>query len=254
MYYNFRENSFQYNEYMPCPRLRAYISSYWHFNFFGMQGQKFSILPDGCFDLIIVTKNRDIVDVNLTGLWDQKISVQYDESIEVFAIRFKTTAVGELIGFRIGEFLNGMTSFELQDFGFSIESIENILGSNPEMIFQYFNDQFLKMLERKPYTNRVRPVLELIDRSQGMMPINEIAESLSLSSRQIQRIIKESIGLSPKKYSKIIRFRENLKEDSLHGYFDQSHFLKDFKEFACETPKEAKHFDNVRILQYKYFK
>ncbi|MEI9913205.1 MAG: helix-turn-helix domain-containing protein [Bacteroidota bacterium] len=86
-------------------------------------------------------------------------------------------------------------------------------------------------------------MLELL-RSNGNVPIEQIASLACLSLRQFERVSKERIGLPPKlfarlaRFSKAYRMRENFSEISwtsiAHecGYFDQMHFIRDFKEFA----------------------
>lgn len=93
-----------------------------------------------------------------------------------------------------------------------------------------------------------RSVHQILDAS-GSTSISELAETFSISKRQFERRFKELAGLSPKLYSRVIRFQAATKHkfdgnrdltaiayDS--GYYDQSHFINDFKEFSGYTPKE----------------
>jgi transcriptional regulator GlxA family with amidase domain len=70
-----------------------------------------------------------------------------------------------------------------------------------------------------------------------------------ITERQLERLFKKYIGLSPKFYSRIIRFNhifQLVKEKRiswleithLSGYFDQSHFIRDFKAFTGEEPSQ----------------
>lgn len=86
-----------------------------------------------------------------------------------------------------------------------------------------------------------------IIRMQGVVNIDDLVQRNFLSQRQFERNFKTVTGFSPKMFSRIVRF-ENcidlyLKGDvSLteiaytFGYYDQSHFIRDFKEFAGEHP------------------
>ena len=72
-----------------------------------------------------------------------------------------------------------------------------------------------------------------------------------LSPRQLRRHFQYYIGESPKAFSKIIRFQkfllakpsvQSLKENRLYfdqGYYDQAHFIKDFKHLYGMTPGQA---------------
>jgi AraC-like DNA-binding protein len=90
-------------------------------------------------------------------------------------------------------------------------------------------------------------MLELL-KANGNLPVDEIASLACLSVRQVERISKDRIGMSPKVFARLVRFskayrmRENFALMSwtsiAHdcGYFDQMHFIRDFKEFAGVAP------------------
>lgn len=88
----------------------------------------------------------------------------------------------------------------------------------------------------------------LIDKKGGVA-IQEVLEYTGLSERSLERYFKTHIGLSPKFYSRILRFSNvfSLVEKGtsnwsdiayLAGFFDQSHFIKNIKEFTGEKPSE----------------
>lgn len=88
---------------------------------------------------------------------------------------------------------------------------------------------------------------QLVDKD-GSLSVEELASISCLSLRQFERQCKERVGVSPKFYSRLVRFSKayRLKEKSTHlswgrvaaacGYFDQMHLIRDFKEFAGANP------------------
>jgi AraC-like DNA-binding protein len=88
---------------------------------------------------------------------------------------------------------------------------------------------------------------ELI-RTDGNTSIEKIASLACLSLRQFERKCAERIGMPPKSFARIVRFSKayRLREAKPEltwtavaheaGYFDQMHFIRDFKEFAGVTP------------------
>ncbi len=91
----------------------------------------------------------------------------------------------------------------------------------------------------------VRSVLE----RKGNVSVSNLAGEYGLSNRQFERRFKEFAGLSPKLYSRIIRFQaatehkldraRDLTEIAYAcGYYDQSHFINDFRQFSGYSPKE----------------
>lgn len=239
----------KYFEILPSPNLKNYISCYWCYSYIGNKRLDSNILPDGCFDIIITVQNDRIINTALTGLWDQKVGIFYTEDIELYAIRFKATAIGTLLNFPIELLYNSRSIIELGDFGLDKVSIENILGSNPSGIFDYFNRVFSKS---KVYQSgkaiKTYSIFNMIELNKGGISIQNIADELGLSTRQISRIVNSTIGFSPKRYSRIIRFRDYQKNKANTSYYDQSHYYKDLNDFA--TKKEG----DVRILQYNNLK
>ena len=88
----------------------------------------------------------------------------------------------------------------------------------------------------------------IIDAS-GDVRISALAHEHSLSTRQFERKFKEYAGLNPKLYARVVRFQaatqhklsghQDLTEIAYAcGYYDQSHFINDFRQFSGYTPKE----------------
>lgn len=92
--------------------------------------------------------------------------------------------------------------------------------------------------------------IEALLRSKGQINIDELTEQLQVNRRKLERRFATAIGLSPKQLSKVIRLQgavklmEKKNYSSLtslayeSGYFDQAHFIKDFKEFTGTSPKQ----------------
>lgn len=92
--------------------------------------------------------------------------------------------------------------------------------------------------------------LKELVKMDGNISVEELASLSCLSLRQFERQCKERIGLSPKMYSRLVRFSKayRLKEKNIGiswgriaascGYFDQMHLIRDFKEFAGVNPSQ----------------
>jgi AraC-like DNA-binding protein len=92
--------------------------------------------------------------------------------------------------------------------------------------------------------------VELVQRYQGLASVSHLSQELGITERHLERKFREDIGLSPKQFSRTIRFQRLLKrlqhntEDSLTqtayeaGYYDQSHFIREFKAMAGIPPKQ----------------
>ena len=93
----------------------------------------------------------------------------------------------------------------------------------------------------------VNSIMHDLGRGDFFENINSIAARYGVSSRYLQKIFLNYSGLSPNLFSKIVRFQKSVhlvagKTKSLTtiahqcGYFDQSHFIKDFKFFTGAAP------------------
>jgi AraC-like DNA-binding protein len=96
----------------------------------------------------------------------------------------------------------------------------------------------------------VRQAVELVEQSGGQIQANRLAGQLAVTSKKLERKFASLVGKSPKQFIRIVRFQEVLKGLASqqpkylteyafnNGYFDQSHFIHEFKSFSGYTPRE----------------
>lgn len=94
--------------------------------------------------------------------------------------------------------------------------------------------------------------VRLIYESKGTIRIKELNEKLFISESPFEKRFRKVVGTTPKKFSSIIRFNsilDNLNETKSlteicyeNNFFDQAHFIKDFKQFTGDTPENFKRF------------
>jgi len=88
-------------------------------------------------------------------------------------------------------------------------------------------------------------IREIID-SQGSIPIKKLLGQLQISRDSFEKKFRKQVGTSPKQFSNIVRFRNLFENDHKKttltaiglnaGYYDQSHFIKDFKAITGKKP------------------
>jgi AraC-like DNA-binding protein len=84
---------------------------------------------------------------------------------------------------------------------------------------------------------------------KGLVQVGDLASQLGLSARQVERLFDERVGISPKFFLRVVRFQEVLRGirqetngttwaacAAEHGFYDQAHFIRDFKMFVGEPP------------------
>jgi AraC-like DNA-binding protein len=113
-------------------------------------------------------------------------------------------------------------------------------------------EQFLMSQLKDIQTDKlILEAVNLIYQSKGTIRISELNEKLFISQSPFEKRFRKVVGTTPKKFATIVRFNtvlDDLKSKSLmeicyeNNFFDQAHFIKDFKQFTGDTPEHFKRF------------
>lgn len=256
--------SVQFQETAPSKLLQPYVAGYWRASFNSGNAPRpldFKVAPRGLVELVIHLSDFhcDLVvdgqwtpspDFTLIGMWTEAYEVRFRKKVEALGIRFKPDGFFALFGIPAAEFTHRST--DMQDvLGIAFRDYCGRLreaNSLPAQI-KYTEDFLLAMLRKNgqglPY---LHAAAELIRAKGGEITVDELSKKAFISSRQLEREFKNIIGLSPKAYIRIARLWQaqqligksgfaNLAQLSYHaGYYDQSHFIRDFKQLTGVTP------------------
>ncbi len=216
------------------------------------------IIPDGYPELIF--HYGDPYRTNISGQWsDQQRSLLAGQISHyfflrntgqkgMFAIKFQPWAVRELLGINMFSIKDRVVAVVGPPFEklLPIQKVATSKWSFEKKIRE--TSYLLQAIERKEEQQKKgKQAVKMILESKGEIALATIREKLEISERSLERYFKLCIGLSPKFYSRIIRFSHifALVNDDLFrwtdigylkGFYDQSHFIKNFKEFTGEEP------------------
>ncbi len=189
----------------------------------------------------------------LSGLNDSYADVSTCGKTGVIFVTFFPAGACQFFNFPLSEVEN--RSINLGDiFSSEIRTTEEKLTNGrtvPELI--RIIEGFL--IQRfKPVTKYDLAVVtggvEMIRRTNGQITTTALAGELSVSSRSLERKFAEYIGKSPKQFMKLVRFQNTILDFSRYrnfsltgyayrnGYYDQSHFIREFKQLSGYTPGE----------------
>jgi methylphosphotriester-DNA--protein-cysteine methyltransferase len=112
--------------------------------------------------------------------------------------------------------------------------------------------QALLRLLKTPNLNPpiINAAVRLIQQQRGNISVDDLSRELGVNYKYLERQFLRIIGLTPKSYSRIARFQnvmQALRYAAFHawpslaldcGYYDQAHFIKEFKAFTGATPSE----------------
>lgn len=114
-------------------------------------------------------------------------------------------------------------------------------------------EQFLTTQLKDIETDKlIVEAVKLIYQSKGTIRIKELNEKLFISQSPFEKRFRKVVGTTAKKFASIVRFHsvlDNMSEtESLtaicyeNNFFDQAHFIRDFKQFTGDTPENFKRF------------
>ena len=126
-----------------------------------------------------------------------------------------------------------------------------LLEANTEQKRLALLTNFLLAQQKRVKTDEglVKESLGFIQKNIHAINVRDLLEHLSISERQFERRFTQAVGISPQFYIRIKRFMEALRlmktqkferlTDIAHvlNYYDQSHFIRDMKEFSGTSPK-----------------
>lgn len=269
----------EYKEYKPGEALVKYVKCYWSLEDLHPQGPsgREKIFPDGCTELIFHYGDHfkkydgpDSFHIQeksfIHGQLKKYIEIEPTGKVGVFSARFQPGGLQPFIPLPVSELTH--TTFSLETvWGKEGKELEKkMLGAADNEQRQELLEGFLlKRIEGfGPDKKIAEHFVDAIIRTEGNVSIDTLALELNISKRQLERIFFSCVGLKPKMLARIIRFHKALKliesreMDSFteiayeSGFYDQAHFIKDFKEITGLNPK--KYFsENLELAKFFNF-
>lgn len=189
----------------------------------------------------------------LVGQLTQPIWLKFTGRTRLIKIQFKSSGAQRFLPVNMEEFKN-VPSLDLEAvWGGAIkELLEQLEGaaSDTERIAKLNSFLEKRLLPQLDQVDYVDYSIQQMKACNGNISIKGLEQKLGISTRQLERLFRARIGLSPKEMGKLIRLNcafYSLEEDpdisltSLSydaGYYDQSHFSRDFKSIAGVSPSK----------------
>jgi AraC-like DNA-binding protein len=245
-----------YHHCLPHPLLRPYIESYWWIQ--GGQSLSETIFVDAKADILfnfgvaydrIRDGDTDTLNVsNLDGQRDHPLLIAQQGQINLVGVRFRAGGLAAFLSVPVNE-LSNLTVSVADIFGKAIYEVETRLYDRPSQV-AVLDSFFLKRLNLTDSYQVAQHIANRIEQQRGSLSIQELSQDIGYSIRSVDRLFRQSYGVSPKFYARIVRFQYSIKQmtqqDDLArlaavcGYYDQSHLNKDFQAFAGVSPLQFK--------------
>lgn len=252
-----------FRTFTPHHLLQPYIGSIFAFETQrGLAKSKFSLIaPNGQIKLVIPYKNKmrsTIAGVEreheadscfVIGLSTQPAHIDCDQGYGNLCVEFKPGGAYRFIDHSLSELSNEIFDVDAIYNGLGRE-LQRHLSAIPDVeakviVLQQFLCNRLILLEKSDCIADY--AVQMIISSQGLIRVNDLCSDIGCSRRYIHTKFEEYIGLSPKEFICLVRFYQIYKNINLapsnpfeigESYYDQSHFIKEFKKFTGYTPGE----------------
>lgn len=245
--------SVTYVEFLPDRRLQPYIYCYWQLKTATALKDPFTyrVVADGCIDIFFELDRPD--ESFVMGFCKQYTEFELEQTFNYIGVRFLPTMFPQL--FKIDASLLSNRSENLDAV---IPVTARFIGErftsdmSTIAIRQLLDEHFLNHLARTIFDTdpRLYGAVATIMRKSGVLNVARDIDS-GISARQLRRLFMYYIGDTAKTFSKVVRFQhilrakpssQSLRENKLFydiGYYDQSHFIKEFKNLYGVTPSRA---------------
>ncbi|RYL92509.1 AraC family transcriptional regulator [Sporolactobacillus sp. THM7-4] len=249
-----------YKEFKPSSKN---VALYYQFKTANHDQPSLPIIPDGCFDILICCNpvKPSAVFWSSTVKRSLKEQLNYYPNSVYFGIRLLPDQEVLTIKYSMKELID--KQIHLFDV-LSLEPyvIESICTAETFIERVILFEDYIKYCYSRKYSPRQSVIYYLIRYiydSKGMINLSDLYRNTGYSERYIRKKFEEYVGFSPKQFSQIVRFQNSimrlLGDKDLndfdivdeYGYYDQAHFINDFKKFADLTPNQYKKCVTLRI-------
>lgn len=267
-----------YQTYQPQKDLESIVKFYWTLEVpFDPKNQKQKIVPDGCIEMTFnfgdqikrfTSENDFILNPNamVMGQRTKSYYILPIGHVDTFAICFYPIGFANFVKTPLEELVDKelpISEFFTKKEGEALEA---------QMVKAVDTHQRIDVIERfllnrqnenNTISTIVKSTVDAILKTNGTTAINTIVKNDNSKRRQLERHFRKQIGISPKQLGKAIRLQTTLhlmlNKDSKSltdiayesEYFDQNHFIKDFKDLVGITPKDF--YENEHMVLSSLF-
>ena len=265
----------RYDEHPPPASVAPFVACLWTLTGEGEPSAFQLILPDGRPELVVhrgdpfrqklasgATRRqpRRFVVGQMAG----GVAVAPGPRVETVGVRFTPAGLAPLCGFPQARLANRIVPLD----GLRAPGLRAVAAAAAEApTLGDALDALRRELPRAyattvPLDARLLTAVARITDSGGTAPLEAIAKTVGASPRWLERHFQAAVGITPKRLARLVRFRRAvaaLEADGSdagaavaldHGYYDQAHFIAEFRAFAGDAPRR---FVQARLAELTRF-
>jgi AraC-like DNA-binding protein len=247
-----------YCEIKPRHPLSRFVECFWTLESRAPSSNPERILPDGCVELILnfaaefsqhTEGQRKLQPRNfLVGQMTGPILISPTGAVQLIGIRFHPGGTVPFLRLPLDEITDQVV--ELGSFSSKLErdllNAASAASSLTERVFAVEKFLTRELLRREDDSRLTMLAARIVD-GGGLVSVDQLAHDAGISTRQLERRFLREVGIGPKLLGRIIRFQQVFRavercdtawaEVAIEcGYYDQAHLIRDFHQFARQTP------------------
>jgi AraC-like DNA-binding protein len=247
-----------YSEIKPRAPLASFVECFWTLAGEDPAAQPQRILPDGCVELILnfgarfsqhTGDGRSLQPRNfLVGQMTGPILISPSGAVELIGVRFHPGGTLPFLRVPLHEITDQVV--ELGSLSSKLErDLTSAASEAPSLAEKIpaLEEVLTRCLTNNKHDVQLMMLTAKIVAGAGLVPVDQLAHDAGISSRQLERRFLREVGIGPKLLGRIIRFQQvfraveqcNSAWSTIAlecGYYDQAHLIRDFNQFARQTP------------------
>lgn len=243
------EEKFQLSLHPPAEDLDFFVAYHWivTWDLRGQEPYRQENLPHPCVHLVI-EKNKS----RIVGVVKGKFSYLLADKGQVLGVKFKPGAFYPFVKAPVSRFTDDAISFR-EAFGVDSQALEEAILSREgagQMVDLAENFLRGRLPERDENVRAINRIVDRIIADREITKVDDVVSRLNLNKRTVQRLFSQYVGVSPKwviQRYRLLEAVEHLADGEVVdwpklavelGYFDQAHFIKDFRTIVGSSPAE----------------
>ncbi len=250
-----------YAELAPPPGLAQSVAAFWEMRVPALTETRIRILPNACVDIVVFVSDASQGEGAAAIVAPPYRSYVVGSTLRSFIVR--SAGWRHVVGVSLlpagAQAILGLPARLLGD---GIVLLADVIGARATQLeervltgpsdgaLQRLCDVLLELQAGREPNRLVGRAVRSVRGAQGMKRMDAVASETNVSTRTLERLFLEHLGISAKIFSRLVRFdcaaRDVVSRGTsswsqfalAHGYGDQAHFINEFKEFAGVTPTQ----------------
>jgi AraC-like DNA-binding protein len=241
-----------FHHYRPRWPLTDYVVGFWSYGYYAQPHRLERVLPTGTMNLVITIDGTNAGGTTVSGAHSAHSLLDTSKPLSVLAASFKPGGGFPFFGVPADALQNAHVPLDAL-LGVARWGIRDGLMETGTTLAKFRILERFLLARLKEHTGRsagVRYALHAFHSASRVPHIASVAEEIGWTAKKFITMFRREVGLAPKVYCRVARFRKvvgalegcddvDWADVALScGYFDQAHFIHDFKGFSGITPTE----------------